>query len=874
MILSQVFKTNKQINNVVLLGEVTRYVENMTSLQVDSGVKFFELKLYAVKFLGQIYDTENTGIDNISLTNGVVYCACRREDLKGKLVTVRLKSKGCSIRRNWLSNREQYLNAFNMVKKSDWMVIGSLVEEYTPSQENTFKAVYDMYMSDKGVVESEEVKAYKSYTAPSAIRELQQESNITSFVDRKILLDYSKEKLEKVFINVKELFNPLDKEKGYWTDEELLRKLKGVLPPNFFKKTKITLEDGVINQKKNIGLIVSSLIGLGSRFDEYCDKSFEDAGLGTILCTQVMLRYPYLFSVMLGGMSLKYCDRIVRVCKAIGYPVEGYGRSALIVMNGYRGQNDTIISLGKLKSFYEDKKYESCKWIKDVPIELKDDFDFIELFEKVRLDNKILGYCSWDNIFKESYIIHTMKRMSNDNAEYVSEKRIEEVVSNLSFKLEPKQREALDNCSSGVVIIPGCAGSGKTTISKCISDAIGGNLYYAAPTGKAARRLSESVGMPVRTLHSLFHLGIGQPGLLSCLRDVKSARIEGTLIIDEAAMINLDVMFNIIKRIERLPIKLIMMGDPNQLQPIGNGAIFRDLIEVFNPIQLEVSRRFAGGSGVGANCKNIVENNYHLEEREDFVFDGSDISQIKMKTVQYFLKGVLKYGLDKVQIATPYVTPKKQWSSSQLNPVIQEELFKKDSQLLFRTSKFDVYKGTKVVHTGENLANKVHFSKEGNTFTSRDDVIGVFNGDVGYVVGFERALALDLDCESAYEEFESADKFEFDVNDYVAIVELEENDYVLYKAHRFNDVFVGDELRLLDLAYALTVHKLQGSEYEYVIFPISDSDNIGFVSNEMVYTAISRAKKFVTVVGNKSKVESCLGYKRSPEIKTLMRILR
>lgn len=873
MILSQVFKTNKQINNVVLLGEVTRYVENMTSLQVDSGVKFFELKLYAVKFLGQIYDTENTGIDNISITNGVVYCACRREDLKGKLVTVRLKSKGCSIRRNWLSNREQYLNAFNMVKKSEWMIIDSLVEEYVPSQENTFKAVYDMYMSDKGVVESEEVKAYKSYEAPSVVRELHQESHLTSFVDSKALLDYSKTKLEEVYLNVREFLDPF-KEEGYWSDEELLHNLKRVLPPDFFKKTKVKLEEGVVHQKQNIGSIISSVIGLGSRFDEYCEKAFEDEGLSTVLSMQVMLKYPYLFSVMFGGLSLRYCDRIARLCQAMGYPVEGYGRSALIVMTNYRSQNDTLLPLGKIKSFYQDKQYENCEWVLNTPIELKDELDFIELFEKVSLDGRVLGYCSWDNIYKESYIIYKMKKMSKDNKEEVPKERIEEVVGNLSFALEPKQREALDNCSSGVVIIPGCAGSGKTTISKCISDAIGGNLYYAAPTGKAARRLSESVGMPVRTLHSLFHLGIGQPGLLSCLRDVKSARIEGTLIIDEAAMINLDVMFNIIKRIERLPIKLIMMGDPNQLQPIGNGAIFRDLIEVFNPIQLEVSRRFAGGSGVGANCKNIVENNYHLEERDDFVFDGSDISQIKMKTVQYFLKGVLDYGLDRVQIATPYVTPKKQWSSSQLNPVIQEELFKKDSQLLFRTSKFDVYKGTKVVHTGENLANKVHFSREGNTFTSRDDVIGVFNGDVGYVVGFERALALNLDCESAYEEFESADKFEFDPNDYVAIVELEENDYVLYQAHRYRDVFVGEELRLLDLAYALTVHKLQGSEYEYVIFPISDSDNIGFVSNEMVYTAISRAKKFVTVVGNKAKVESCLGYKRSPEIETLMRVLR
>lgn len=112
------------------------------------------------------------------------------------------------------------------------------------------------------------------------------------------------------------------------------------------------------------------------------------------------------------------------------------------------------------------------------------------------------------------------------------------------------------------------------------------------------------------------------------------------------------------------------------------------------------------------------------------------------------------------------------------------------------------------------------------------------------------------------------------IEDYFLVVRLDDDDYVLYSAKQFKDRVIGEELNSLDLAYALTVHKLQGSEYQYVIFPLSNNDSVSFVSNEMVYTALSRAKKYVTVVGSQSKVSQCLRTRKSPYIKTMMSRLK
>lgn len=875
MILSDFLGKGKQINNVVLFGKVLRYVEDKFGLATRGDLHFIELEINAVKFLGEVYDTESTGVDNVSITSGVVYCATANKTLEGTVVTVKNKTRGCNLKLSWLSDtKEKYVSAFNFFKDSSgaWVISENLVEVYESEKNTTFSELKKLSQTKEGVPEPEEAKAYKVYKPK--LDTILQDRHISSELDSKTVMGIAKEKLKKINAEMHNIFN-YELYENIWSIEELKEGILRVTKADFLEKNKFDdLEDEFDTQEDLVGAYLSVSCGYSGGFlNHMIFNKFKSNGLEIVCSLQMFLMRPYLFSLMYGGLSLVQCDRLVSVLKQMGYPVLGDGRGALIVFKGYRSQNNTIVSLGKLKSFVQEVEVKSSNWVVEKPIVLEDNEDYLKFFEKVGVDGQEKGFISWDNIYKEAFIVYNMKQMAKDNSKYMPKEKIEEVVSELPFELEPKQREAVEHCESGVVIIPGCAGSGKTTISKCISDIIGGQVGYAAPTGKAARRLSESVGMPVRTIHSMFKLGIGLPSFLSPLEDLRdiNSSFPPTLIIDEAAMINLDVMFQVIRRLHTLKIKLIMMGDPNQLQPIGNGAIFRDLMKVFKPVQLEVSKRFAGGSGVGYNCKVIVEGGTQLEERDDFIFKNADVATIKRLCVNDFLIGVEKLGLDNVQIATPYVTDKIPWGSTQLNALIQQAMFEgRDDLFLCSTKDLKFYKGTKVVQGSPNLASKPHYrwDKKTNTFSSREDVIGVFNGDVGYVEDLIPVSSMVIDNSNAESEFNDVKAEEFE--DYFLIVRFEEDDYALYSAKQWGDKVVGDELSSLDLAYALTVHKLQGSEYRYVIFPISNSDNEDFVSNEMVYTALSRAKKYVTVVGSKGKVGKCLKVRKSPEIVTMM----
>lgn len=878
MILANFFSKNNQMNNVELLGEVVRYIQdqfNLKNSSVERELYFVELKLRAIKFLGEVYDTETCGVDNISLTDGYVYCATYNNTLKGALVTVRNKHKGCNLRLSYMPNKSGYINAFNFFKSDgDWVITGNEIEKYNPKKNNTFASLKDLYNSKEGIPEAVESKAYKNYKLN--LEEAEYETVESIEVDSNALMKVAEKRLEEFYNEYSNVFN-FNMYENLWSTNEIK---DSILDRCYIDKEvldQINENPDLDKDEEILGEILKVASGSSDNLYKTLVKAFGKFGLVEYCELQVFLMKPYLFSVLFGGFTVGVCDRLVSVLLEVGYPVSCEGRNALMVLSGYKSQNSTLIDhIGKPNP----KPLKVSSWVKNRVIEVEDNLDPQVFFEKVSLDGVFKGFISWDNLYKECFIVSRMKNMNELNKKRVSKKDIDRVVSELPFTLEEKQLEAVNNCESGIVIIPGCAGSGKTTISKCISDIIGGEVGYAAPTGKAARRLSESVGCIVKTLHSTFKLGVGNLAFLSPLYANKNeintrVEISETMIIDEAAMINLDVMFSVINVLSSRPVKLILMGDPNQLQPIGNGAIFRDLQRIFNPVKLEVSKRFASGSGVGANCKIIVEGGYNLIDADGFQISEIDTVDIKRVCVSRFLQGVKKIGIDNVQIATPYVKEEKPWGSAQLNLAIQEKLFNgRGEGYLGEFKNFSLYKGTKVVQGSVNMADKPHYrwNKRENKFESRDDIIGVFNGDVGYVVDLIDAKDVTIDNSKAISEFGDVSQ-EVSKGKYL-VIELGKNDYILYIANKRGHRVVGKEIGALDLAYALTVHKLQGSEYQYVIFPISTSDSVNFVGNEMVYTALSRAKKYVSVIGSREKVSQALKNHNSYKIKTLMEFLK
>lgn len=882
MQLARFVKNKNKIENVIILGEVVDYVEDVFKILHKEGLNFIKIKVYALKMLGQIYDPDSTGIDNISLTNGYVISATSNRDLKGCLVTVQKAHTGCSIREDkvlFQGVKFNFYNTFNYFKNNqdEWEIAENRIEVYVPKQENTFSLIHKLYQTNSGIKEQKEDSAYISYNPEFPTID---EQDLTLELSSQVLMDVAEKKLEEFYLQLSSLLNYRN-HKNLWSLNEIKEGILRSVVPDFIVKNNLEeLPTDIGSLEDTLGLYLSAVCGLGEKsLSSIARKIFKENGFDETCSLQVLLRYPYLVSFMFGGLSLSSCDRLAHLLVRMGYPVSFEGRRSIIAFMKYRSQNSTLASLEELKKLETRKELTLSKWVFPIEVEIEDNLDYKEFFEKLGSNNKMLGYISWDNLFKESFIINNLIMMKERNRRKVNKEKIKEVVARLPFELELRQLEVINNCEDGVVLVSGCAGSGKTTVAKVISEVVGGSIGYTAPTGKASRRLSEVVGAPVRTIHSLFKLGIGSQGFLSpvIVENFNSSNLPNNLIVDESAMINLDVMFRMLKKISGTSIKLIFLGDANQLQPIGNGAVFRDLSRVFNPINLEVSKRFSDNSGVGYNCKIITENGVNLHEKSDFIFSNVNISDIKRVCVSSFLKNVEEFGLGNVQIATPYVKEEKPWGSSQLNLLIQEKLFEdKEDLFLCNINNFKVYKGTKVVQSSPNIPGKPHYSwdKDKNAFISKNEEIGVFNGDVGYVVDLVPCSSVVIDNTAVREEFDDIEESKSKNSNYYLVVELNEDDYILYNCHQFRDKMVGEELYSLDLAYALTVHKLQGSEYKSIIFPIASTDNIRFVSNEMVYTAISRAKDFVMVVGDKEKVRSCLSYHKSPQIQTLMGYLR
>lgn len=462
--------------------------------------------------------------------------------------------------------------------------------------------------------------------------------------------------------------------------------------------------------------------------------------------------------------------------------------------------------------------------------------------------------------------------------------------SSRGFSLSDEQALGVSLTRKRAGVLSGCAGSGKTTTSDCMTMALenaGYEVLYSAPTGKAAKRLSEVVGRPVKTIHSFFKVPVGQPLPISpdyelTLGELSDDALPGdcAIIFDEMAMCDSILLSTaVISAFTANPrVLMYFLGDVKQLPPIGKGMPYRDLMNMLPTVELGVSRRAAAGSLINYNC-NVLNNCspvvsdppnahagdfYSFKEGDDFhvisCYD-KEICENILTSVQSALSA--GYSSEDIQVVTPYVnsSPTRNWNSKSLNPLLQRVL-NPSGEPLFTFYNVEYRLGDRLIHT-QNMSDMpvLRWNDLLRAYEIDPDESGIVNGEVGFLYEFLSAddphiAALQRDLFPRTPTPSSR----------VLIFKTEDGRFYPYTGRVFNNNrsdallprFSSETFAKVSLAYAMSVHKSQGSQYKVIVFPVGSKDSASFVNRNMIYTAISRAQKEVYLIGSVAGFSSTL----------------
>jgi len=390
------------------------------------------------------------------------------------------------------------------------------------------------------------------------------------------------------------------------------------------------------------------------------------------------------------------------------------------------------------------------------------------------------------------------------------------------IQFAPSQREAiLGAFNNGIEIITGGPGTGKTTIIKAIIHIYENNgmkVILGAPTGRAAKRMTESTGREAKTIHRLLEMGVSEEDESVFEKGESSPLDCDVIIIDEASMIDIMLMQNLLKAIN-LGTRLIIVGDVDQLPSVGPGNVLKDLIEseYIKVVRLKEIFRQGAESLIVINAHRINEGEMPLLNQKDkdfFFINENDQDKILNTIIDLMNRRLPKFNeswdiLKDMQVLTPM--RKGILGVNNLNIRLQEIFNSPSKDKKEKTSRDILFReGDKVMQTKNNYTLKwVRVNGFGES-----EGAGVFNGDLGFIESIDeerKALTIIFDDERK----------------------------IVY------DFSFLDEL---DLAYATTIHKSQGSEFKVVIIPVFMGSPF-LMNRNLLYTGITRAKQLVVVVG-------------------------
>ena len=410
-----------------------------------------------------------------------------------------------------------------------------------------------------------------------------------------------------------------------------------------------------------------------------------------------------------------------------------------------------------------------------------------------------------------------------DFSETAVEQRIRKIEQLSELELDEMQRTAVKEAvRSGLLVITGGPGTGKTTTINTIIqyfESEGMDIALAAPTGRAAKRMSETTGYEAKTIHRLLELSGGMDEHAGFERNEQNPLETDVIIIDEMSMVDITLMHNLLKAVVA-GTRLILVGDVNQLPSVGPGCVLKDIIDshACNVVRLNRIFRQASESDIIVNAHKINRGEVvSLDNKSrDFFFlkryDANVIISICIQLIRQKLPKYVNASPFDIQVLTPM--RKGLLGVERLNTILQQYLNPPDEKKAEREHGQTIFRvGDKVMQIKNNYQAEWEIRSRYNIPIEKG--LGVFNGDMGIVReinSFSETLT----------------------------VEYEERRMVEYPFK---------ELDQLDLAYAITIHKSQGSEYPAVIIPLLTGPRM-LMNRNLLYTAVTRARKCVTLVGD------------------------
>ena len=399
-----------------------------------------------------------------------------------------------------------------------------------------------------------------------------------------------------------------------------------------------------------------------------------------------------------------------------------------------------------------------------------------------------------------------------------------------NIKYEKIQRQAITSAvSRGLMILTGGPGTGKTTALNAIISIFekqGRNVLLAAPTGRAAKRMSDLTGKEAKTIHRLLEVVYDTGGKLTFAHNENNPLECDVIVIDEMSMVDV-ILFEKLLRALRLGCRIIMVGDSDQLPSVGAGNLLSDLIDcgIVPVVALKEIFRQARQSCIITNAHKIVSGEYPdlTQKNNDFFFfkrsDYSKSAELLADLAENRLPKAYKINpVDDIQILCP--SRKGTLGTVELNKLLQEKLNPPSRKKAEHKGYLYVFReGDKVMQTKNNYDIVWRRNDEQGT--------GIFNGDIGRIVSINNM-------------------------DKLAVIDFDGR----------NAVFTFDQLPQIELAYAITVHKSQGCEFEIVIIPIMDGfSKLSYRS--LLYTAVTRAKKMLIIIGQEEEIQKMVDNNRS-----------
>ncbi|NBH81560.1 ATP-dependent RecD-like DNA helicase [bacterium C-53] len=555
-------------------------------------------------------------------------------------------------------------------------------------------------------------------------------------------------------------------------------------------------------------------------YDAYENKTYE-----------VIRENPYRMTEEIAGIGFKTADEIA---VKVGVPWNSDFRiRSGILYTLQRAMGDGHIYLPKEILL---KNSSELMGIEETYIDLQ--------LQNLTIENKIMLKTSEDMVQVYSSVnyyteLSCAKMLEDLNIHEEQEKdavlkKIHGIEERTGICLEEKQREAVFGAvKNGVMIITGGPGTGKTTTINMLIHYFadeGMDIMLAAPTGRAAKRMTEATGYEAKTIHRLLELNGGKGGesygnaVSSGFERNENNPLEAdVIIVDEMSMVDIYLFYSLLKAVTA-GTRLVLVGDVNQLPSVGPGAVLRDVISCdgYSVVALEKIFRQAAESDIVVNAHKVHEGkSIGLNNKSrDFFFLERDNAEVIIESIVYLVMKKLPPYVNAQPYEIQVMSPMRKGALGveNLNRCLQGRMNPPDASKKERESGEVVFReGDKVMQVKNNYQLEWEVSSKYGVVV--DKGLGVFNGDMGVIESISDATE-------------------------TVTVMFDDNKAVHYTFSQLDE---------LELAYAITIHKSQGSEYPAVIMPLLSGPAM-LMNRNLLYTGITRAQKCVTMIGSSQTV--------------------